>query len=1097
MAIPDARVELQIDGVWTPATVRHEPGITHTRGRRSRGSTADAAEVGLTLDSPGGLYDNRNPRSPYYQRLGRNTPLRLTVDSGQRALVMGAGGGASTPDAPPLDIVGDTDVRVEATLDNWLADGSVELAGKGAQATNQRSWLLLMRDRRVRIEWSTAGTSTLGATSTIDLPVPPSRRLAIRAALDVDNGAAGSTVTFYTAPSIAGPWTPLGAPVVTAGTTSVFASTSPVRVGDGWGDLGFPSAAGMVHAFELRAGATVVAALDFSAQAEGATSFTDSAGRPWTVEAGSTVTGRRTRAVAEVPKWEPRWHRSGHNVTVPITAAGLLRRLEAGRGDLESTLRRRIPSEPSVRAYWPMEDDRDATQAYSPLSGVAPLAVTGLDFAADSSLVGSSALPRLSSSATLTGTVPTHPATGEWMVTYVCFIPTPAGGAGPTQLLEFTTTGTVRRVTVALEPPNAMRLTGVNAAGDVVLNLPFSPLEEFFDRWIRLEAIAKPAPAPGQVTYHLGYMNISGDGYFLGTDIAATSGVVASVRTRFDATAAGFSVGHLGVLSSDNTLAYEFADDGFRGEAASGRITRLCAEEGVPQTVDSGDTVPMGPQRPGQLLSLLEEAEAADGGLLLEQATALALSYRPRVSLYNQRPALMISYEQLTQPFEPVEEDTVRNSVTVSRTGGSSATVEQDTGPLSTAPPPAGIGLYEEAVALSLFHDGQLEQIAAWRLAQSTWDEYRYPRLRLLLHRFPELAPAVCMLREGDIIRITNLPDHLPPGPLDLMALGWSETFGEFEWVVDFMCAPGGPWTVAVAEDPALGRPDTEGSSLSAPASETQTALEVQTDSGPRWIDSAGYGAMFPFDLAIAGEHVTATAIVNRADTFARTLSGTWGTSTSGQAWMEVGGATSDRTVASGRGVITLAANAGSIRFQTITGPVADAEVRVRMSVSAVATGAAYIPGIALRAVSTSVFYRARVHFGLAGALSVSITRGTTQVGSAPALPYTYTAGSELEVHVRLVGHTVQMRVWPVGQPEPVDWTHTVTITTDTIEAGELGLTASAFNGNTNTAPELRFDAFEIITPQLATVVRSANGVIKAHATGAPVNLAHPMRTAL
>ncbi|MEU5980139.1 hypothetical protein ABZ842_36005, partial [Streptomyces sp. NPDC047315] len=144
-----------------------------------------------------------------------------------------------------------------------------------------------------------------------------------------------------------------------------------------------------------------------------------------------------------------------------------------------------------------------------------------------------------------------------------------------------------------------------------------------------------------------------------------------------------------------------------------------------------------------------------------------------------------------------------------------------------------------------------------------------------------------------------------------------------------------------------------------------------------------------------------------------------------------------------------------------------------------------------------SVFYRARVHFGLSGALAVSVTRGTTQVGSAPSLPYTYSAGSELEVRVRLVGHTVQMRVWPVGQPEPVDWTHTVTITTDTIAAGELGLTASAFNGNTNTAPEIRFDGFEVVTPQLATVVRSVNGVIKAHAAGAAVALAHPMRTAL
>lgn len=137
MPVPDVRTELQINGVWTPATVRHESRITHTRGRRNRGARVDSSDVSMTLESPDGLYNDRNPRSPYFGLL-RNVPMRVSVDTLTPALQnTGGTGGMSTPDVAALDITGDLDVRFDATLTNWPAgggvSGSVELCGKGAR----------------------------------------------------------------------------------------------------------------------------------------------------------------------------------------------------------------------------------------------------------------------------------------------------------------------------------------------------------------------------------------------------------------------------------------------------------------------------------------------------------------------------------------------------------------------------------------------------------------------------------------------------------------------------------------------------------------------------------------------------------------------------------------------------------------------------------------------------------------------------------------------------------------------------------------------------------------------------------------------------
>jgi hypothetical protein len=228
------------------------------------------------------------PTDIVYNRITWSLPSWLDNDGGLELPGI-AGSYASTPDNAALDIVGDIDLRADLTLANW-SPGFVAVA-KWTSAGNQRSYVLGgAAGGFVQIIWSANGiVGAAGPQSTVPVPVT-SGRLAIRATLDVDNGAAGNTTTFFTAPTIAGPWTQLGAPVINGGVTSIFSGTAVLEVGSidaGTGSL----LTGTVHAVEVRNGidGTAVANPNFASQPGGTTSFTDAAGRVWTVNGSASI----------------------------------------------------------------------------------------------------------------------------------------------------------------------------------------------------------------------------------------------------------------------------------------------------------------------------------------------------------------------------------------------------------------------------------------------------------------------------------------------------------------------------------------------------------------------------------------------------------------------------------------------------------------------------------------------------------------------------------------------------------------------------------------------------------------------------------------
>lgn len=844
----DLRGELRIGGTWVDVTgnMLKRQRLTHIRGRRDQGARVDPSACRPLLNNTDGQFSPDNPLSPYYGEFGRNTPFRLSLRAGSPALDLpgSVGDHTSTPDNAALDIVGDIDVRLDATLSNWMdaTDGldTVEMIGKFTFAGGGRSWVLGTRFNRLYFEWSADGTATFAASSTADVPLPASGRMAVRVTMDVDNGASGRTITFFTAPTMAGPWTQLGSTVVQSGTTSIFNSTTVVKIGDAT-DTAFTRPVGRVHKAEIRNGinGTLVANPDFTAQTVGATSFVDGAGRTWTVNGTTSISNRHTRLSHELAAYPTRWHPSGKHVWVEAQTAGILRRLRRGSTTLDSTLRRRIPSG-SPLAYWPMEDGASGTQFYSPIPGVRPLRMTGMDLASEDSLAGSSALPVIRTGATLAGTVPAPSGSPtQWHTEFVFLSNAPATARS---VLFYTSTGTVQLWRLMLDAGGA-QIYGYDADGNTVTSqLVALTALGVFGAWTRWQLYA--TQSGGTVNYTIRWVPIGGAGGSISDSYSGTVGRIAGVRSPdgYGSELDGLVLGHIGVFSTANTLIYNSADLGFAGETAGARMQRLVVEENLPLTVCGVVTEQeqVGPQRPDAVLDLLEEAADADGGILYEDREQPALRYRDRAGMYNQTPAVVLDYNApgLAPPLEPTgDDDATENDVTVTRVNGSSGHAVLEEGALSVQAPPNGVGPYPASASLNLHSDEQAEPIAYWRMHLGTYEGRRYPQVHVMVHQAPpEVVDQILATDIGDKMVIKNPPPWLAPGDIELLVQGYEETFDEFAWDIVFNCTPAGPWNVGVADDPLLARADTAGSELAGAVDADDATLTVLTTADLPWI---------------------------------------------------------------------------------------------------------------------------------------------------------------------------------------------------------------------------------------------------------------------
>jgi hypothetical protein len=851
-------VELLLGATWTDISpyVRARDGIRISRGQRSEGSVADPSSLTLTLDNRDGRFSPRKPDGPYYGLIGRNTPIRVRVaGTGTRLLTVPTHSiVASCPDSAGLSIVGDIDVRVDLSTASWPGLANMSIAAKYV-SPSQRSWFFTTTTTgALQFYWSEDGTNLL---SVISKPLPQrSGRQAIRATLDVDNGVGGYTVTYYTAPTIAGTWTQLGDAVSgVGGATSIFDTTSTVAI-----------AAPNCDVYGLQVlqgiGGTARANPDFTAQTSGATSFADAAGNTWTVANGGLLSNRRYRFWGEVSAWPQKWDPSGADAYVTVEAAGVLRRLGQGASPLHSTLYQGVRALPDLVAYWPAEDAAGSTSLGSAVGGP-PMQWAGTPTLATASpFTASEPLPTLGNSE-WRGVVPTHQSVNEFQVRFVMNIP--AGGTtNGAVICQLQTSGTIRYWQLTYGVGGSLALRGLDAsAAEVFTSGPVAFAVDGKPLRVSIEASQSGADVAWRfATLELGAV---GGGYTAGTKTFAVVGRVYEVAFDVDRNMDDVVIGHVSVEAAQTSL-FDVEDqlNAYAGETASARIVRLCGEQGVSVRIAGAQSTStaMGGQRAMTLVDLLRECEATDGGVLFEARDGLALKYRQRDALYNRQSAVVLDYaNREIVELEPTDDDQqTRNDVTVQRVGGSSARAVLGTGPLSVLAPPDGVGRYETSVSVNTATDGVLGDHASWRLHVGTVDEPRYPRIAVQLAS-PKWSAAdrdtVMDIDVGEMLAVEGQPAWLPPDDITQGVVGYAESLDTFSYHTAAVCVPASPYAVYAYDSGGRWSPEVP-STLNSSVTTTGTSLSVLTSVLPLWTTDA---AEFPLSIVVGGEQMLVTAI--------------------------------------------------------------------------------------------------------------------------------------------------------------------------------------------------------------------------------------------
>jgi lysophospholipase L1-like esterase len=135
-----------------------------------------------------------------------------------------------SPDSARLSITGDISVRVKLRpAASWASGVGQCLVGKFDGGTKSFRFELTSTGN-LFMEISPDGTTQYGKTSTAVVPFASATDGWVRADVDVNNGASGWDVKFYTSTDGV-TWTQLGTTVTTATATSIFDGTAYVEIG--------------------------------------------------------------------------------------------------------------------------------------------------------------------------------------------------------------------------------------------------------------------------------------------------------------------------------------------------------------------------------------------------------------------------------------------------------------------------------------------------------------------------------------------------------------------------------------------------------------------------------------------------------------------------------------------------------------------------------------------------------------------------------------------------------------------------------------------------------------------------------------------------
>ena len=191
-----------------------------------------------------------------------------------------SGNYVSCPDTPGTSITGDIDIRVRVAPAAWSSGGSTQqLCAKSAANDSNKSWQFgISGTGQPRLGYSTDGGFGVVSSGNV-IAAPAGGWLWLRVTVDVDDGAGGATIAFYTSTD-GTDWAlnkanTVGAPI------SLYDSSSPLEVGSAWGGTSV-AFVGLIDRFELYSGIGGTLAAKWDGRIT-ATRQRDAAGNIWTL----------------------------------------------------------------------------------------------------------------------------------------------------------------------------------------------------------------------------------------------------------------------------------------------------------------------------------------------------------------------------------------------------------------------------------------------------------------------------------------------------------------------------------------------------------------------------------------------------------------------------------------------------------------------------------------------------------------------------------------------------------------------------------------------------------------------------------------------
>lgn len=918
----DVTFELQVDGTYVSSyggsalKVREKDMIRISRGVQDQQANMSPMTATFTLGNTAGLFTDDNPNSPLFGKLNLNSRCRLGVkksstwdeylrmpdfDTFQSSQY------AYTADKASLDITGDIDIRIEIGPYYTRNAAAYPLLAKWDYDTNNRSYSFWIgADSKLYLRWSTDGTSANTVTiNSGSYLVPESTvRVAYRATLDVNNGAGGYDLKFYSSDTIDGSWTLIGG-FTGVGVTSIFSGSANLTLGavhNGSGGFGAHTCfRGKLYAAQVYSGIAGTLVADFRAAGKGieSTTWADACASPntWILTgANIRLASDRIRFCGELSSLPDSWDQSENDLYVPSTAAGILSRYQNNKGVIGSALYRRYRNY-GLTGYWPCEDATGSTEAANAISGGSPGKVTVGTFGAPTGLDGSAgALTLTTAPNTSSAVFKTSPVTNTGETTFIFYFKLPALPASDQIIASarMSMAATANWWTIAVGS-TGFNFRHYDAANSLVssASVTYGTGVDPSQAWVGIELMV--SQVGGNVKWETTWHGVGSTTYYThavgGTSFAGTMRQFDNATFQVpDATLAGMQIAQV-ALSNDLIPLTETnflnVSQAYTGETFGRRCIRLAEEEGeaLDWLGDPDDTELVGPQTADSLFNIFSAGAKVDGAIVTDSRDRpgfLAVFGR---YLGNRR-GLSLNYDnsEIVALGQRVNDNRyVVNDFTASRSGGSSARyVADDDRPKNVRAPDdasPGVGRYELGETFAVADDDQLYDQASRRVHLGTWNERRIPSLEIAIHRAQiygttSLINGVIASDVGDPVSITSMSaaPSVPPEDLLLVSFGYVETIHNMLWSIVQNTVPGGPFQVPILGDYSGREPRMDNSVSEIHCSSTgitpsATSMRVRTPkltsaglTEPSWVTTAAYASEFPFDIMVNGERITVTA---------------------------------------------------------------------------------------------------------------------------------------------------------------------------------------------------------------------------------------------